>query len=113
MTRKTRRIYLFILFRLHSVTQSAHRCQSVRHHVHVDSVKLVASQPGRHTVLHDIAQAQVGLAVARRHQRRSHYVLHNTAPESVHPLRVHRVGRQRIRAWTTLAAHSGQHRRDR
>lgn len=94
-----------------SVAQSTDRRQGVGRVVHVGQAELVAPQSGRHPILHDIAQAQVGVAVAGRHQRRGDHVLHNPAAEPVHLVRVYHIGRQRVRTRTAVAAHRGRHRR--
>lgn len=96
-----------------SFAQPADQRQGVGRDFHVGEADLVASQPRGHTVLHHIAQAQVGVPVARGDQRRGHHVLHHPAAEPVHAVRVHRIGRQRIRARARFAAHRGHHRRNR
>lgn len=101
------------MFSLCSAAQSAGGRQSVGRDVHIGQAELVAPQPGRHTVLHDIAQAPVGVPVAGRHQRRGDHVLHDTAAEPLHPVRVYHIGRQRVRPRAALAAHRGHHWRDR
>lgn len=101
----------FLFFLYDSAAQSADRGQSDGRDVHVGQADLATTEQGRHPVLYDIAQAQVRVPVAGRHQRRGDHVLHDSPAEPVHPVRVHHLGRKRIRSRAAVAARGRHHRR--